>query len=43
MNSIVTIVFLTAINYPAGDAIAAIAIYDTFLLVQEELIEEFRR
>lgn len=43
INSVTTVIFLVALNYPAGDAIAAIVIFDTFLLVQEELIGEFRR
>lgn len=43
INSIITIAFLVAVNMPAAEALVAIATFDSFLFLQGELIEEFRR
>lgn len=43
INSIITIVFLVAVNMPVPEAIAAVVTYDFFLFLQEEVLKEFRR
>lgn len=43
LNSIATMVFLVTVGMPAAEVFVAVVTFDVFLLIQSEIIDEFRR